>query len=83
MLMLIGTGKDSPIQPDAPPDQTFAICKEMPESILRCINERFGAFEAKFNVLAASQAELQASVASQEQAAIELDARMLVLEARH
>ncbi|CAB1426435.1 unnamed protein product [Pleuronectes platessa] len=79
----IETDKDSPIQPDAPPDKTYAMFKEMSESVLRCINERFDAFETKFNALAASQSELQARVASQEQAVTELDARMVTLEARH
>lgn len=79
----IETDKDSPIQPDATPDKTYAMCKEMSESVLRCINERFDAFQTKFHALAASPVELQACVASQEQAAIELDACMLTLEARH
>lgn len=58
------------------------LCKEMSESVLRCINERFNAFEAKFQSLAASQAELQTRVANQEQAASDLDACMLPLEAK-
>ncbi len=76
----------SPSRSDMPPDKTYdmckELCKEMSESVLRCINERFDAFEAKFQSLAASQAELQARVANQEQAADDLDARMQVLEAK-
>lgn len=80
----IGTDNDSP---DAPPDKTYtmckALCKEMSESVLRCINERFDAFETKFHALAGSQAELQARVASQEQAPTELDTCMLTLKGRY
>lgn len=53
-----GTNDD----PDAPLDKSYimykALCKEMSESVMRCINERFDAFETKFHALAASQAEL-------------------------
>lgn len=77
---------DSLTKPEGSSDQTYAmckeICKEMSESILRCINERFDAFEAKFHALAASQAELQTRVTNQEQAMSDLDVRMLKLEAK-
>lgn len=58
------------------------LCKEVSESALHCINERFDAFEAKSQSLAALQAELQSRMANQEQAAGDLDARMVVLEAK-
>lgn len=77
---------DSPTRAEGHSDQTYAmckeICKEVSESVLRCINEWFDAFEAKFNALAASQAELQTHVANQEQAISDLDVRMLKLEAK-
>ena len=69
-----------------PPDKTYdmckELCKEVSESVLPCINERFDAFEAKFQSLAALQAELQARVANQELATSDLDARMIALEAK-
>lgn len=78
---------ESPTEPNMPPDKTYdmckALCKEVSESVLRCINERFDAFEAKFQSLAASQAELQTRVANQEQAASDLDIRVLALEAKY
>lgn len=81
-----GYSGDSPAKSDMPPDKTYdmckALCKEMSESILRCINDRFDTFETKFQLLSASQAELQARVAGREQAANDLDTRMQVLEAK-
>lgn len=77
---------DSPTKYDGPSDETYAmckeICKEVSESVLRCINEWFDAFEAKFNALAASQAELQTHVANQGQAINSLDVCVLKLEAK-
>lgn len=81
-----GPVSDSPTKLDMPPDKTYdmckELCKEVSESVLHCINERFDAFEAKFQSLAASQAELQSRMANQEQTASDLDARLLVLEAK-
>lgn len=81
-----GPVSDSPTKLDVPPDKTYdmckELCKEVSESVLRCINEHFDAFEAKFQSLAASQVELQSRMANQEQSTSNLDARMLVLEAK-
>lgn len=55
----------------------------MSESVLRCINEHFDAFEAKFQSLATSQAELQARMASQELATGDLDVRITTLEVKY
>ena len=59
---------DSPSKLDMPPDKTYdmckALCKKVSESVLRCMNECFDAFEAKFQSPAASQVELQVCVAN-------------------
>lgn len=78
---------DSPNSLDMPPDETYDMCKELcnevSESVLCCINECFDAFEAKVQLLAASQAELQARMASQELATGDLDVRITVLETKY
>ena len=70
-----------------PPDKTYdmckALCKEVSESVLDCINERFDAFEAPLSFSHLQpQAELQAHVANQEQATSDLDVCVLALKAK-
>ena len=82
----VSHASDSPTKLNAPPDKTYDMCKELckdvSESVLRCINERFDAFEAKFQSLSAMQADLQARMVDQEGASSNLDIRMSALETK-
>lgn len=81
--------KDGPANPPAipekPPDNEYAMCKElcqqMSDSILRVINERFNVFHTSLQTLVTTQADFQARIANQELATNDLEARMQGLEA--
>lgn len=65
-------------------DKTYAICKEMCKemsvSILGKIDERFDAFDTRFETLLSEQANLRERLDNQEQAACSLDLRVTTLE---
>lgn len=66
-------------------DNTYAVCKEMCQeissSILEKIDQRFDAFETRFQSLYSEQSELKERMDSQEQATGVLDQRVELLEA--
>lgn len=65
-------------------DNTYAVCKEMCQeissSILEKIDQRFDAFETRFQSLYSEQSELKERMDSQEQATGVLDQRVELLE---
>lgn len=67
--------------------QTYEICKEMcremSASILEKLDERFDAFDAKFQSLFAVQTDLQNRMTSQEQATCALEERIDALETKY
>lgn len=81
---------EPPVKPtaSAPDDktQTYEICKEMckgmSESILGKLDERFDAFETKFQSVLSVQTDLQNRLVSQEQTTSVLEERVEALEAK-
>ncbi|CAL9693764.1 unnamed protein product [Knipowitschia caucasica] len=75
--------------PNANPgeDKTYAVCremcKEMSMSILGKIDERFDAFDTRFETLLSEQANLRERLDSQEQATCSLDLRVTTLENKY
>lgn len=68
-------------------DKTYAICKEMCKemsmSILGKIDERFDAFDTRFETLLSEQANMRERLDSQEQATCSLDLRVTTLENKY